>query len=343
MFELEIGGRKCSTASPLYFAEEAQANQGSIELALRMIDLAAEVGADGIEFQLFWAEDMYVRGHRGFDIYRKAELSEVEISSLISRCAEKKLLFQAACLSTRMVEFCAVEGVDTFIINATDLNNPYMLDAVAAAGTPFWLATLMGTEAEIDWAVNHLTSKGTSNFGILHGQHSMTSGEYKGVPPEMAQLDCIGAMQEKYGRTVGYVDHTPTIHMPGIAVAKGASFVTKHLAPEINWTGPDAAVALAPEEWKASRRFFDYVHLCSGASKELSQAERGDRSKHRRGLYSRKKMAEGHRLQRSDIVALRPGEGAINPVEIENLVGRKLRVSIEDNQAISFDHLVQEG
>lgn len=342
MLELKIGSRTCSANAPLYIAEEGQANQGDCELALKMIDLAADVGADGIEFQLFWAEDMYIKGHRGFDIYKQAELSEAEIRSLISRCKEKQLIFQAACLSTRMVEFCASEGVDTFIINATDLNNPDMLDAVHATGTPFWLATLMGTESEIDWAINYLSRKGPSNFGILHGQHSMTSTEYKGVPPEMSQLDCIRTMGEKYGRTVGYVDHTPTVHMPGIAVAKGASYVTKHLAPEVNWTGPDSAVALPPEDWKASRRFFDYAHLCSGSSKELSQAELGDRSRHRRGLYIRHKLEQGHTLKRSDIIALRPGEGAINPIDIEKLVGRTLVATVEGNQPLSFDHLAEE-
>lgn len=342
MLELKIGKRTCSASSPLYIAEEGQANQGSAEVALKMIDLAADVGADGIEFQLFWAEDMYIKGHRGFDIYKNCELSEAEISGLIQRAKDHGLIFQAACLSTRMVEFCADQNVDTFIINATDLNNPYILDAVQGTGIPFWLATLMGTADDIDWAVDRLVRNGHTNFGILHGQHSMTSSEYKGVPPEMSQLDCIKALQEKYGRPVGYVDHTPTIHMPGIAVAKGASYVTKHLAPEINWTGPDSDVALAPEDWKTSREFFDYAHRCAGASKELSQAELGDRSRHRRGLYARHNLEAGQILQPGDLIALRPGEGATNPIEMENLIGRKLISAIRANQALSFDHLAKE-
>jgi N,N'-diacetyllegionaminate synthase len=337
MMELKIGNKTCSEKSPLYIAEEGQANQGDFELAQRMIDLAAESGADGIEFQLFWAEDMYAKNDSGFDIYKRNELSEENIKILIKKTKEKGLIFQAACLSTKMVDLCLREGVDVFVINASDLNNPQMLDAVQSTGLPFWLATLMGTEEEIDWAVQYLNKQGCTKFGILHGQHVMSSNEYQGVPPAMAQLDCINLFKTKYGKPVGYVDHTPTIQMPGIAVAKGACIVMKHLAPEVNWTGPDSAVALSPDDWKKSRETFDYAASCFGSSKELSQAELGDRSLHRRGLYSKYKLEMGHKMQKDDFVALRPGKGAINPREIENLVGREVQSEIEGNQMISMN------
>ena len=139
---MKIGSRICSQQTPLYIAEEGQANQGDVNLALRMIDLANESGADGIEFQLFWAADMYAQDHEGYQIYKQNELSEDSIRRLIQAVKSKDLLFQAACLSPRMVDLCVQEQVDSFVINATDLNNPEMLSAVSKTGIPIWLATL---------------------------------------------------------------------------------------------------------------------------------------------------------------------------------------------------------
>jgi len=335
--KLKIGHKLCSENTPLYIAEEGQANQGDLDLALKMIELASESGADGIEFQLFWAEDMYVNSHKGFQIYKQNELSKENICCIIQKAKEMKLLFQAACLSPKMIDLCVNEQVDSFVINATDLNNPEILDAVQGTGIPFWLATLMGTEEEIDWAVKYLKRKGADNFGILHGQHVMSSEEYLGVPPEMAQLDCIGLFKERYGLLTGYVDHTPTVHMPAIAVAKGASIVTKHLAPEDNWKGPDWNVALSPTDWKLSQELFRYAVLTAGASKELSQAELGDSSIHRRGIYTKNKLEEGHILQKEDLIALRPGQGAINPRHIENLIGKEIKRTVQELHMLTKD------
>ncbi len=337
--ELKIGNISCSEKNPLYIAEEGQANMGDYNLAIKMIDLAYESGADGIEFQLFWAEDMYIESNQYFEYYKQNELSVEEIQSLIQKTKEKNLIFQAACLSPKMVDLCVKEDVDIFVVNATDLNNPEILDAVCGRGIPFWISTLMGTENEIKWAVEYLLKKGAKNFGILHGQHVMASDKYQGVPPEMAQLDCINLLKKQYNVPVGFVDHTPTIHMPSIAVSKGAAMVMKHLAPEENWKGPDWSVALSPADWKKSESLFRYSVLSNGSSKELSQLEIGDRTAVRRGIYTRYSLGKGHVIRKNDLIALRPGEGAMNPCHIDKIIGKKTLQTYERFHNISMDDI----
>lgn len=335
--QLRIGDRLCGDgAPPLMLAEEGQANQGDVNLAIGMIDLAAAAGADGIEFQLFLADDMYVSGARGHTIYAERELSESSIELLVDHARSRGLLFQAACLSPAIAELCAKVGVDSFCINATDLNNPIMLDAVSSLGQPFWLATLMATLEEIDWAVDYLDTRHGAPFGLLHGQHVMTSGDSHGVPAEMAQLDCIPMFEERYGRVTGYVDHTPTLHMPALAVARGASIVMKHLSPEHGWQGPDAAICLAPDDWKRSRELLDYSARSSGSDKSLSLSEISDRTAHRRSLYTRRALAAGAQLAREDLTALRPSAGGLDPRRLDDLIGRRTA------RALPAQHLLTE-
>ena len=165
---LAVGARFCSRTHPtLFIAEEGQANQGDLALAFQMIEIAAGCGADGIEFQLGLAADLYVKQHEGFKIYQQREFSADSIKDLIAAAHEKGLLFQATCLSERLIPLVVDHDADMLVLNATDLNNPRMLDALSDCGKPFMLATLLGTLNEISWAVERVRSRGAEQFGLL--------------------------------------------------------------------------------------------------------------------------------------------------------------------------------
>jgi len=336
---LKFADKECGEGlPPLMLAEEGQANQGSFDIALKMIGIAAKAGADGIEFQLGLADDLYIKSDPGYKVYLRREFSYGQICDLVTTTKSKGLVFQAACLSHKLVDMCVKAGADSFCINAMDLNNPIMLDAVAASNRPFWLATLMCTIEEIDWAVSHLRRRGAADFGILHGQHVMGSDPNAVVLPEITQLDCITMFKERYKVPVGFVDHTPSVYMPAIAAAKGANIIMKHLAPQTNWRGPDWNVCLVPEDWKTSRDILRYAALTSGASKDLSQVEINDRKVLRRSLFTSRNLEARHVLAERDLVALRPS-GGLDPKDITTLVGKKTRGPLKDHYMIRLNDL----
>ncbi len=323
-----IGTKWCGApGAPLLIAEEGQANQGNLELALRMIALAAEAGADGIEFQLAMADDLYVRADPGHALYQPRQFNEQQIKTLVDAAHAAGLFFQAACLSPRLYEICGHAGADVFTVNAMDLNNPLMLETAAGSGRPFWLATLMGTLEEIEWAVNFVRPRAVAPFGLLHGQHIMSADPAATVPAEMLQLDCIHLFQERYQVPVGFVDHTSTTTVPALAVAKGAAAVCKHLIPEVGWRGPDWMVALPPDEWRRAGALARFAARAGGQSKDLSQAEVKDRSVQRRSLFSAQALPAGHALAAQDLVALRPG-GGLDPRHMDALLGRRLKTDV---------------
>ena len=328
--------------SPLMIAEEGQANQGDMNVAKRMTRIASASGADGIEFQFFLADDMYARTDPGHAIYKGRELSSAEIREIIAYTKECDLLCQIAGLSPAIIGLCAEAGADIFCVNATDLNNPQIIDAVAATGKPFWLATLMGTIEEIDWAVNYALGRCRSDIGLLHGQHVMSSDTTRGVPPELLQLDCIELFKRRYGLVTGFVDHTATKFVPALAAAKGAALITKHLAPDLEWRGPDWVVCLDPDGWKEAREMLRYASLADGASKEISQMEFKDRSVHRRSIHTRAAFPAGHRLDEGDLVALRPGKGGLDPKGIHDLLGWRLKEALPEQHQIQASDLVRD-
>lgn len=340
---MRIGGRIVGEGrTPLMIAEEGQANQGDVEVAKEMCRIASASGADGIEFQFFLADDMYARTDPGYTIYKNRELSAVEIREVIAFAKEWGLVCQIAGLSPAIIELCADVEVDVFCVNATDLNNPQIIDAVIATGKPFWLATLMGTIEEIDWAVNYALRRCRSDVGLLHGQHVMSSDATRGVPPELLQLDCIELFTRRYGLVTGFVDHTATKFVPALAAVKGAALITKHLAPEPDWRGPDWVVCLNPDEWKEAKEMLRYAVLTNGTSKEISQMEFKDRSIHRRSIHTRIALPAGHRLLATDLVALRPGKGGLDPKGIHDLLGKQLKNAVPEQHQIQLIDLVQD-
>lgn len=329
-------------ARPMLIAEEGQANQGDVALALEMCELAAEHGADGIEFQFFLADEMYAAGHYGHHVYSANELSFDDITKIIDTAKALGLIVQIAGLSPKVIDHCASAGADLFVINASDLTNPFIIDAVSNTGKPFWLAALMASISEIDWVVEYVRARGSNNFGILHGQHVMSSGG-AGVPSHLLQLDCIGLLRERYGLPVGFVDHTNSEFVPALAIAKGACCVTKHLAPHDGWEGPDAQIALAPNAFRIARELFDLSQNSSGDSKELDASEIKDRGKHRRSLYTSSEILKGERIRIEDLIALRPGEGGLDPRLRSDIEGCRALKDLPKGHMLSVSDVAKKG
>lgn len=332
-----IGSICCSRRDrTIMIAEEGQANDGNFDLALKMIDIASDCGADGIEFQLSIASDIYILGHEGYSIYRKREFTPTMIQELIAAAHSKNMFFHAACLSDKLVETVYKLGADVIVINAMDLNNPRIVDAVSVCGKPFLISTLMGTLEEIDWAVFRAKNRGAKNFGLLHGQHIMASHKGDAVPVEYTQLDCIVMMEQRYALPVGFVDHTNSEIMPTIASSRGAALITKHLSPMSGWRGPDWQVCLDPDGWRRAAQYMKYANAARGANKTLSLEEIEDRSLQRRSIVAAKNIPQGKLLEDEDICFKRPG-GGLDPRNVEEYIGRRVNQSVVVDQLLSED------
>jgi sialic acid synthase SpsE len=80
---MDLGLFKIGNGSnQVIFAEEGQANQGDINFAFKMIDIASKAGASGLEFQIGIAEDLYFPDDEGYKIYKKSRELIINIYSI---------------------------------------------------------------------------------------------------------------------------------------------------------------------------------------------------------------------------------------------------------------------
>ena len=335
---MKLGGKDYSERL-LFIVEEGQFNLGNFDKALQMIEMVSKTGANAIEFQLAYADDFYIKTDSGYGIYKTREFTDDQLQILVSTCHNLGLHFVATCLSHKLVDKMASMGADAFNINASDINNPNIVDAVSKIGLPYFISTPLATKNEISWVINRITENGGNpNFALLHGQHPMMSGSDH-VEVGDTSLGVIKSLNIEYQKTIGFIDHTPYYWMPAVAVAAGAQVVSKHMTLSHVYEGPDHAICLDPIEMMKAIKLANEVYASKTViDKELAKGEDLDRTVMRRSIVSSKKIFKGEKISIEDILFKRPGHG-ISPDRSDIVVGKTAAFDIAEDTIITNEML----
>jgi hypothetical protein len=137
-----LGQRVVGDGQPCFvLAEVASAHGGSVDGALRMLDAAFTMGADGIKFQIFRAELLVVRLHPSRRDFEQIELTEKEWRKVLRAARASGLALLAEAFDRPSLELAAEEGADACKVHTTDMENPDFIRAVSAMGHPVLFAT----------------------------------------------------------------------------------------------------------------------------------------------------------------------------------------------------------
>jgi N,N'-diacetyllegionaminate synthase len=335
---MQIGKKQINNKTTFFVAEEGQANLGDFKYALKMIDAVSQTGVDAIEFQLAYADDFYIKSHDVHKIYKEREFSEIKLKELAEYTNNSGIELIVAPLSVKMIDVMAKNGCSAFNINASDLVTPDIIDSVVDTGLPFFLSLLFADENEIEWAIDRILKKGSPDFALLLGQHTMGSGDH-GLSVEHTNLGYINTLKSQYNIPVGFIDHTSEVWMPSCAVTAGADIITKHLAISREEKGPDWHVCLEPDEMKEAVRLVRSIKKSiSCKEKAIAPGENIDKLTMRRSIISAKPIKKGAIINREDICFKRPGTG-IPANREKDVLGKSVSTDIEKDQIIKLEYL----
>lgn len=314
-------GNKIVGQELFFVVEEGQYSQGNYSKAIEMLELVSLTGADAIEYQFAYADEFYIKGNAGYSTYLKRQFSDTELKLLVRNTRDSGLEFVATCLSPSLIPKMIKFGVSAFNINASDINNPQIIDLVAASGIPFFISTPLATDLEIRWAFDRAKLLNPNGIlALLHGQHTMASGG-NSVNIEDTCLGYLPRLKHDYNVLTGFIDHTSSIMMPSIAVAAGADIVTKHLFPNKLTKGPDWQVCLDPVEMKIAIDSARLTHKSIKTyEKNLAPGEANDRFIMRRSIVASTFIPKGTKINCEMLAFKRPGTG-ISPDQIDKVVG----------------------
>jgi N,N'-diacetyllegionaminate synthase len=338
-----IGDREVGPGRPCFVIAEAGVNHnGELERALRLVDAAAEAGADAVKFQTFRAEavaspsaakaryqlESTPADESQLEMLRALELGWDEHVELLRRAEERGLVFLSSVFDGGSVELLERLGVAAYKIASPEVTNLPLLRAVAAVGRPVILSTGTAELAEVEVAVEALADGGAGAVVLLH-----CVSAYPADPAD-ANLRAMATMSEHFGLPVGYSDHTEGEEVALAAVALGACVLEKHFTLDRTLPGPDHQASLEPGELAQLVRGVRRVESALGDGlKRPTAVERENALLVRRSLAAADDLPAGIVLTAGMLTALRPGTG-ISPARLDDVVGRRLRRELAQGELL---------
>ncbi len=325
-------------------AEAGDNHNGSLDLALRLIDAAAGAGADCVKFQTFISEEVIskraqkaeyqkintVADESQLEMVKKLELPFDDFIKLRDYCAQKRIQFLSSPFDLKSIEFLSTLDLPFWKIPSGEVTNlPYLL-AIAKTRMPVLVSTGMCEMEEIQTAIDVLKNNGTPQITLLH-----CNTEYP-TPFEDVNLSAILTMKKRFGLQVGYSDHTTGIEVPIAAAALGAAVVEKHLTLDKTMEGPDHKASLEPDEFSSMVAAVRNIEKALGSGdKTPSPSERKNMVIARKSIVARCKIKKGELFSESNITAKRPGSG-ISPMRWFDVLGAAAKRDFEEDELIEL-------
>ena len=316
--------------SVFIIAEAGVNHNGSLDLALRLVDAAADAGADAIKFQTFKAEEVIsafapkcdyqisdaAPAESQLEMVRQLELRRDDHYPIVARCKERGIIFLSTGFDSESVRFLARDlDVALMKVPSGEVDNAPFLLEISAFRKPMILSTGMSTLGEVKSALGVLA------FGLLQKQdepspeafrEAFSSAEGQAALKEkLTLLHCtteypapfaevnLRAMQTMaavFGVPVGLSDHSTGAAVPVAAAALGAAVIEKHFTLDRSLPGPDHKASLEPGELAAMVAGIRAAEMALGARAKLpTPAEWRNRPIVRRSLVAARPSPPGSR------------------------------------------------
>lgn len=333
----QIDGKPVGDGCPVYvIAEAGVAHFGSEEKAYRLVDLAADAGADAVKFQVFdvdalisgalpeWRERLAAR-QLPYEAFRHIQ----------DYSRSRGITFFATAHDEPSLEFLATLDVPVYKVGSGEVGNWPFLRRVASQGKPLIFSTGMFQRAQIGEALNTVREAGNPDVAVLHCVTRYPT------PPEEVSLGNMQWLRDNHRVVTGYSDHTRGFHFPLAAVALGARIIEKHIT--LDYDVPNA------QDWKVSCGPADlglFIEQLREVEAGLGDRDSGPTAGERDSLVWASKslvpvrdLSAGTVLKASDLIGKRPGTG-IPPSRLSEVVGKTATVDLPRDQVIQWEQLI---
>jgi N-acetylneuraminate synthase len=349
MKTVKLGNVVVGQGNPPYIIAEVGSNHnGDMDLCRRLIDAAADAGADAVKFQS-WTESSLIakeeydhntdysdkKKHFGSlrEMVKAYQFTTEQHLEAHTHCRARGIAFCSTPFSGEEADLLEKLEVPFFKIASMDIVNLPFLSYVARKQRPMIISTGMATLAEIEQAVETVRSAGNEQIVLLHCV-SIYPPDY-----DMIHLRNMATLQQAFDVPVGFSDHTLGTAIPLAAITLGACIIEKHFTLDKDMPGWDHAISANPEELRTIVEEGKNIFTAMGShSRTVTGAEIEKRIKFRRSLVARQALRQGHVITEGDLDAKRPGTG-ISPNELPYVLGRKLAEDVVQDQVIHWKNL----
>jgi N,N'-diacetyllegionaminate synthase len=320
------------TTTPEIIAEAGVNHNGSVEMALALVDSAKGAGAHIVKFQTYLVDDLVTRTaplapyqtvgsqhDSQWDLLTQLSLERNDLLAIKRRCEKVGIEFLSTAFDVASLELLIDLGIHRIKIPSGEITNYPLLRRAAESGLPVLLSTGMSTFGDIEGALDVLdpNRRRRSDLIILHCTTAYPA------PASEVNMSTLVEIRERFGYPVGYSDHTLGSIASIMAVASGAQVIEKHLTLDNNLDGPDHKASLEPSSFK---KFVDDMELAwtmlGESSKTVTATESQNLVAARKSVYFRRDVIKGQVIVEADIVSRRPASG-VSPMQWPQIIGSR--------------------
>lgn len=339
----------------VYVIAEAGVNHnGDLELARRLVDCAADAGANAVKFQTFDASKLATHtapkasyqtrttdaSESQLEMLRKLELPREWHWELRQRANSHGIEFLSTAFDSDSLTFLEELDMPFYKVPSGELTNGPLLWKFARTGRPLVVSTGMATLSEVELAlavIAHAINADAEPTNLTEVWRGWSSPAWRArLQDHVTLLHCtsqyptpmnecnLRAMDtlKAFGLPVGYSDHTEGILIPVAAVARGATLIEKHFTLNRAMPGPDHKASLEPDELGQMVRYIRDLELAMGDGTKCPQpSEWNTRQAARQHVVAMRDIAAGTVFLRQDLGTARSG-GGMPATDLWNLVGQ---------------------
>jgi N-acetylneuraminate synthase/N,N'-diacetyllegionaminate synthase len=334
-----IAGVDIPADDSVYVIAEAGVNHnGDLDLAHRLVDIAAASGADAVKFQTFSADKLvsstaattpYQRDRGGSSDQRSLlealTLPESAWAELRDHATESGITFLSTPFDIDSAEMLVALGLPALKVSSGELTNLPYLHQLSTLGVTLLVSTGMGTADEVAMAVE--ACQEAPGLVLFHCVSAYPA------PVEECNLRAIPALAAAHDVPVGWSDHTPGLTTALGAVALGSPILEKHFTADRRLPGPDHLASLEPDALAEYVSATKQLALALGDGvKRRMPSEEENATLVRRSWHAATDLPAGTVLDGGHLLLLRP-EGGISPAV--DLRGRVVSRAIRSGAPIT--------
>lgn len=346
---MKIGNKTIGGDNPCFIIAELSANHnGSLDVAIETIRAAKKTGADAIKLQTYTPDTLTIDcdnehfrieegtlwdGKTLYELYGEAYTPWEWHKELFKVAKEEGLICFSSPFDFTAVDFLEELDVPVYKIASFEIQDIPLIEYAASKGKPIIMSTGIAQEDDIRLAIETCMKVGNNDIILLKCTSSYPA------TLELANLNTIPDMKERFGVEVGFSDHTYGSLAPTIATTLGAKVIEKHFILDKSIGGPDADFSLDVDEFtEMVDRIRDTEKLLGKISYELSEKVKKNR-KFARSLFVVEDVNKGDQLTSKNIRSIRPGYG-LHPKYMNSILGTTFSKDIKKGTPLSQEDFI---
>ena len=326
---------------PLVIPEIGINHNGDLEVAKRMVDSAARIGARLVKHQTHIPDDemsprakKLIPGNADKSIYEimsSCALGEKEEAELKTYVESKGMTFLSTPFSLAAAERLERLGVCAYKIGSGEMNNYPLLDYIASFGKPMIVSTGMNDMKRVHKAVNILENRRVP-YALLH-----TTNLYP-TPPRLVRLGAMQDLMKEFPNVpVGLSDHTLNNNACKAALALGACIVERHFTDHRRRTGPDIQCSMDEADLIDLLSAANEIPTMLGGEKVAAIEEQVTINFAFSTVVAIANIKAGDCFSKKNLWVKRPGTGAIAAEDYMSILGLVASCDIPEGTHLEYN------